>query len=170
MTGSPASASTTSRDEKAWRLQTPEAAALLDESERLGVPVLLQARVRHAGELAAIASERPGLVIVVDYLGAEAFRGDAGRDALDRLRVCGNVLFKLLSVLGDAPRQALDALYHYAWETLGPERVLLGSDFPYVRGHASYSEAIEWLCSIGVEASSDLTARRLWRLPSPSLP
>jgi predicted TIM-barrel fold metal-dependent hydrolase len=146
--------------------------ALLETASALATPLLVQPLLHQIEPVARLAESHPALTVVVDYLGPDAGHSDAGRAAVSRLARVPNVVLKLLSVPADSllpfPHRDLVSLYRAAIDQLGPGRILLGSDFPYVRSQLPYRAAIAWLRSDvcdddrAVLADADATARRLW--------
>jgi predicted TIM-barrel fold metal-dependent hydrolase len=134
------------------------------------VPVLLQPLASQAETLAELVRRWPTVTFVVDYLGFEGFHTPAGKRAIDLLATHANVYFKVLSVFSDSrvgyPHLDIAPLYEYAARAFGSARLLLGSDFPYVRQSSAYSQAIDWLVGLDFldSAVADASARALWSL------
>lgn len=159
-----------------WLLSGP-ARTLIEAASARGLPLLVQPLLHHIATVEQLAVSHPELTVIVDYLGPNASHDPAGVEAVRRLARVPNVVLKLLSVVGDSrwpyPHRDLVSLYRVAIESLGPDRVILGSDFPYVREQLPYADAIAWLRSevceddVALLARMDATAERLWWTRAP---
>jgi L-fuconolactonase len=116
------------------------------------------------------------MTIVIDYLGPDAFRGEAGVQALHRLGAVPSVWYKLLALGTDSqekwPFADLWPLYREAFESFGPGRLVYGTNFPHVYHSSTYAEGVRWLNELPFlddaarAAISDSSARTLWGLPA----
>src|SRR2546428_290721 len=72
--------------------------------------------------------------------------------ALELLSRQPNTWYKLLSIGHDSrgpyPFRDLWLLYQRAVAWLGPQRIVFGTDFPYVRDACPYAAAIDWLSEL----------------------
>lgn len=162
---------------------------LTDEAFRKGVArlsrhglaydILVYARqLRFAIDFAAALPEQR---FVLDHLGKPDIRAgefDAWRRDLDRMAALPHVYAKLSGLVTEADWQAwtIEDLHRYvnaALDSFGPERLMIGSDWPVCTVAASYSAALDVVRS-AVAARPDAdrravlggTARRFWSLPT----
>jgi predicted TIM-barrel fold metal-dependent hydrolase len=158
-------------DDPSWVLAS-EHAGLFEEARSLGVSVSLQIQPRHAGTVLDLARRHQHVTFVVDYLGPMALLDGTGAQALEYLASRPNIWFKLLAVGPDSkesyPFADLWPAYQRGLDAFGPERVIFGTDFPYIRSVCPYSSAVEWLAQLPFlgatekEAVGDTNARRLF--------
>jgi L-fuconolactonase len=165
------------------RLRSGGFEPVFEAAERHGVPTFLfTPRLLHV--VAHIASEHPGLQLVVDHLGLaqpplmqpdpEPF-GDL--PALLALAQFENVAVKCSGVptLSSEPYPFADLWphLHQVLEAFGVERVMWGSDITRVQGMHTYEEAIGYIrdtAEISAREKAALlgqTLRRLLRWPAP---
>jgi predicted TIM-barrel fold metal-dependent hydrolase len=121
-----------------------------------------------------LAAREPELVLVVDYLGSDAFHDGSGVRALDLLGGRPNVWFKVIASGPDSresyPFRDLWPMYERAVERFGPDRTVFGTDFPHVRRACTYQQAIAWLAKLpfldhnAVIALADVSPSVLWGL------
>lgn len=136
---------------------------LYDELATQGATVFVLAKPEQYSTLATLASAHPDVSFVLEHMGWP----DQGTTAIDEpwtdieaLAEYDNVYVKVSSV----PRTSDDAWpYETAGEFVrnllswfGPERLLLGSDYPWLDDWASYRECLSW-----IEAAEYLSARDL---------
>ena len=133
---------------------------------------------RHLGQAAMIAERVPELVVVVDHLGKPPRNDTAAMELWERqLREVAshdNTVAKVsgLGLAGAAyAADALRPVWDVALEAFGPDRLMLGSDWPVSLLHAPYAETVGVLADLVGELSepeqADLwsgTATRTYRL------
>lgn len=113
--------------------------------------------------LASLAADNPGVDYVVEHLGWPD-EGTAPEEGswtdVERLAQYDNVYVKLSSVpavSGEVwPYEDVEAYVRPLLEWFGPERLMLGSDYPWLDSVASMDECLSW-----VEAADYLSARDL---------
>ncbi|WP_084960162.1 amidohydrolase family protein [Thermoactinospora rubra] len=131
-----------------------------------GLACDLVVRAHQLPACAAAAAATPGTAFVLDHLGKP--RIDAGglaewRELVAPLAACPNVSAKLSGLLTEAgpgwTGEAVRPFVEEALELFGPERLMIGSDWPVCELVASYRQALEVMgeCLAGV--SGDERAR-----------
>jgi L-fuconolactonase len=160
---------------------------LLDERFRRGVArlarhglaydILIYARQMPAA--ISFAAALPEIRLVLDHLGKPDIRQrgfDSWRRDLDRMALLPNVYAKLSGLVTEADwnRWTIDDLRRYvnaAIEAFGPDRVMIGSDWPVCTVAAEYDHVIEIVRGAIDERSVSEqdsifggTARRFWGL------
>ena len=162
-----------------------------DEAFRRGVAVL----ERHglAYDILVYARQLPGAIrfaaalpetrLVLDHLGKPDIRADAfdgWRRDLDQLAAFPNVCAKISGLVTEADwrRWSVEDLHRYinaALDSFGPERLMIGSDWPVCTVAAGYGAVLDVVRTAvtGVSWSARTavfggTARRFWNLPDPS--
>lgn len=145
----------------------------------LAYDILVYARQLHAA--IDFAAALPGQRFVLDHLGKPDIRGggfDAWRRDLDRMAALPNVCAKLSGLVTEADWRAwtIEDLHRYvnaALDSFGPERLMIGSDWPVCTVAAGYSAALDVVRSaIAARPEADRravlggTARRFWNLPT----
>jgi L-fuconolactonase len=147
--------------------------------ETAGLVFDLLVRTRELPAATRLARAHPGLRLVLDHLArppiASGDLADWGR-ALLTLAECPNVNAKLSGLVGQAARHtwSIDDLRHaveLAVDAFGPERLMLGSDWPICLLAGTYSDAvasIRFLISeLPAHDQADImggTAARVYRL------
>jgi L-fuconolactonase len=159
----------------AWGLEAGPGRILAAAAE-LGIAVELQTHPTHVDTIVELARRYPSITMIVDYLGADAFRTRAAIEAVRRIAEVPSTAFKLLSLSQDSheayPFGDLVPLLQAAAKSFGTERLVLGTDFPHVRLRSSYAESIGWLSGLpflppSAEARIDDTARAFFALEPP---
>lgn len=120
-----------------WADVPPGAAALLPVLADHGVALELNLHAGAVRTAAELAERHPGLVVVLDHLGnpPNVAREDPGawlRD-LDSVRHQPGVVVKISGLLtqqAGAPAADVDALVAAALDAAGPDRCMIGSDWP----------------------------------------
>lgn len=136
---------------------------LYDELATQNGTVFVLAKPQQYATLATLASTHPDVLFVVEHMGWPDEETDASDELWTDIQLLAeydNVYVKVSSI----PRTSGDAWpYETAGEFLrkllswfGPERLLLGSDYPWLDDWASYRECLSW-----VEAADYLSARDL---------
>lgn len=127
----------------------PEAheVALLPVLDKLGITLDLNLLTDALGTAAELAERHPGLTIVVDHLGNP---GSGDLDGWERqLRLAAarpSVLLKISGLLtqqSGAPRTQVAALAERAVAAFGPERCLVGSDWPICLPRGTRAESLD---------------------------
>jgi L-fuconolactonase len=139
-------------------LTKPSVSRGLDALESAGLSFDLVVRAEQLADAAKIAGEHPGLTFVLDHLGKPALRSEdisGWESALWVLAKLPNVFAKVSGLtmeaewdnwnVGDLERAVTVAL-----ESLGPQRLMFGSDWPLVEVCGGYGS---W-----IDAALDLTS------------
>jgi predicted TIM-barrel fold metal-dependent hydrolase len=147
---------------------------ILEVAAELAVPVQLQLVPAQTDAVCELTRRFETVTFVADYLGLDAFHDGTGITAAERLAAQPNTVFKLLSVSQDShdafPWNDLLPLYERAFAAFGPQRVIFGTDFPYVRVRSSYGESVRWVDTLSFlspatrEAVVDGNAREVFGL------
>jgi predicted TIM-barrel fold metal-dependent hydrolase len=118
-------------------------------AQELEVSVSFQMRPTQAADVTELAERYPGLRVVADYLGHDAFRDSSGLAALEQLATRSNIWLKVIASGPDSlepyPFADLWPLYEQAVASFGPKRLVFGTDFPHVLKSCTYEQAIGWL-------------------------
>jgi len=128
-------------------LRTPSVSRGLKELDAAGLSFDLVVTPGQLADCAAVASEHPGLTLVLDHLGKPSLRSENISEWETALRVLAefpNVYAKLSGLtmeadweswtVGDIERAAVIAL-----DCFGPKRLMFGSDWPLVELCGGYS-------------------------------
>jgi L-fuconolactonase len=107
----------------------------------------------------------PRTTFVLDHLGKPAVAGgrdDRWRDDLARLAACGNVVCKLSGLSTEAPpdmpTSELRPYLEYGLEVFGPERCMIGSDWPVLTLRTTVKRWFDIACDVVGELSPDAQA------------
>ncbi len=140
----------------------------------MGLAVTMHMEVEHAPVVVQLAKRHASNSFLVEYLGAEVYRGADHGPILDQLAAVPNVLFKLLCAAEDSrkpyPFSDIAAFYTEVLSRFGAGRAVFGSDFPGVRSVCSYREAMGWLQHFPQLADGDRrlilgeNPARIWRV------
>jgi L-fuconolactonase len=158
-------------EEPRWLL---EQHALWDAVEELRVSVSFQVRPEHVGPIALLAARRPGLTLLVDYLGTEAYHDMRTVDRLKVLLDRANIYLKLLAVGQDSsepyPFTDLWAVAEGIVELMSPDRLVFGTDYPIVLAATDYRRASHWpeelpFLEAAARERMDANAARIWAFP-----
>ena len=129
------------------------------------------------------AAALPGPRLVLDHLGKPDIRAgafDSWRRDLDRLAALPNVVAKVSGLVTEADwqRWRVEDLHRYigaALDSFGPDRLMIGSDWPVCTVAAGYAAVLDIVRAAlasrtAAERQAVLggTARRLWNLPDVS--
>jgi L-fuconolactonase len=129
------------------------------------------------------AAALPGSRLVLDHLGKPDIRAgafDSWRRDLDQLAACPNVCAKISGLVTEADWERWRAgdLHRYigaALDSFGPERLMIGSDWPVCTVAAGYTDVLDVARTAVAGLSPDAraavlggTARRFWNLPEVS--
>lgn len=110
--------------------------------------------------LAALLERAPGLVVVLDHLGKppidagiDSSDGRRWSDALDRLAERPGTFVKLSGMTAessdpDAFRRNADAFLAYAYSAFGPERTMIGSDWPVSASFGIGGSFADWIARV----------------------
>ena len=163
--------------------------ALLDSLRVLGDTSLAvdipDAWPRLSPALARAAREAPGTTFVLDHAGKPPFGDRAAwprwEAELRALAANPNVVIKLSGLFGGsgsttpATATELARVVGLVREIAGPDRIMIGSDWPMVRGSASYADTLARLRGLledwtdaEVSAALTRTANTVYRPPSPA--
>ncbi|MEX0697082.1 MAG: amidohydrolase family protein [Dongiaceae bacterium] len=155
-----------------WLL-APEQETFWRTIESSSLSVSMHMELDHAPLLVALAERYPHTTFLVEYLGAQVYRGGNHAPILDRLASLPNILFKLICAAEDSqgpyPFADIIAFYTAVLARFGVRRVVLGSDFPGVRSVCAYADAMGWLQKFPQLSDADRrqvlggTPARIWR-------
>ena len=162
-----------------WR--TPTSFASVVNRHGLAYDILVYARQLPAA--IRFATALPGSRLVLDHLGKPDIRAgafDRWRRDLDQLAARPNVCAKISGLVTEADWERWTAgdLHRYisaALDSFGPERLMIGSDWPVCTVAAGYAEvldiartAVAGLSPAARAAVLGGTARRFWNFPDVS--
>lgn len=159
-----------------------------DEAFRRGVAVLehhglaydILVYARQLPAAIRFAAALPGTRLVLDHLGKPDIRGggfDRWRRDLERLVALPNVCAKLSGLVTEADWRhwSVEDLHRYinaALDSFGPDRLMIGSDWPVCTVAASYGAVLDVVRTAMTGLNPDAraavlggTARRFWNLP-----
>lgn len=139
---------------------------------------------RHLGATARLARELPGLTVVLDHLGKPPLADSAAMDAWrSDFRELGRLPNTVAKVSGlhlpgvEYSADSLRPLFDEALEAFGPDRLMIGSDWPVSTLGAPYGRTLdvllELISSLSVpeqDAVLEATAIRTYGLPVTPLP
>ncbi|WP_050032048.1 amidohydrolase family protein [Halorubrum halophilum] len=136
---------------------------LYDELAAQDAAVFVLAKPGQYSTLATLAAANPDVTFVLEHMGwpDEGMGSDeAPWTDIETLAEHGNVYVKVSSIpraSGDAwPYETAGMFIRKLLSWFGPERLMLGSDYPWLDDWASYRECLSW-----VEAAEYLSARDL---------
>lgn len=168
------------RPDDAWLL-TPAAREGLDVLTRSGLPLdIVTANAAHLQHVPAVSEAHPELRMVLDHLGKPPLGEDLGPWRRDLAAAAENPrLHAKISGLyagdGPVPRSLLAPVVDWALECFGPERLMLGSDWPIAETAGGYGSTWDGIVrAIGSLAAGDQerirsgTAREFYALRAPS--
>lgn len=132
-----------------------------EEAAALDTAVFIFPKAEQLPMIAEIAEEHPGVQLVVDHM---AFPDETTAPdetpwtAFESVAECENVAVKVSSLPRSAEREwPYEDLHSYVRalvEWFGSERLMLGSDYPWMDDWASYEDCLSW-----IEEASFLSAR-----------
>ena len=146
---------------------------------RRGLPYDILVYARQLAAAIDFAAALPEARLVLDHLGKPDIRAggfDGWRGDLDRLAALPNVCAKLSGLVTEADwnRWTIEDLHRYinaALDSFGPERLMIGSDWPVCTVAGGYGEVLDVVrtaISGRPQAERDAvlgnTARRFWNL------
>jgi L-fuconolactonase len=150
----------------------PEVSVLLKAANDLAIPVEFQIDLAHVPAIIRLARASPSLCIVLEYLGSNSLRGEAGRRALATLGDCPAIHLKVLMAAEESarpwPHDDLWPFYRHALEVFGAERMMFGTAWPSQRNQINYPRAWQWLAgwpflsARQLDLLHDGTARRVF--------
>lgn len=156
-----------------WLLE-PGRGGLWQAARDTGASVAFQMRPDQTDLVIRVAGSQPDIAFIADYLGAEAYHDGSGATAIGRLARTPNIWHKLLAVGQDSrmpyPFRDLWPVSQRAVEAFGPDRLVLGTDFPHVCDRCTYAQAATWLNELPFLEPrqrvqiAETNARKLWRL------
>jgi predicted TIM-barrel fold metal-dependent hydrolase len=157
-------------EDASWVLE-PAQIGLWEAAAELSASVSVQCRPAHAAVVKKLAHRRPDIHFVIDFLGQGTTDHEAA-DAVESFSDEENVYYKLIAV-GQVSSESYPfrdrwPFFDAAVNAFGPNRLLLGSDFPHVRSACSYGEAMGFLDVLPFIDDSarsviaDETAHQLW--------
>jgi L-fuconolactonase len=153
----------TELDRTAEWIASPELAPVWEELARDDAAIFIFPKAEQLGLIGELASRYPDVTIVVDHMAwpDEQTRPDEPPwTDFKAVAEASNTYVKVSSL----PRSAAEPwpyadLHDYIRQLLewfGPERLMLGSDYPWMDSWGSYEECLNW-----VEAASFISARDL---------
>ncbi|GAA2856830.1 amidohydrolase family protein [Streptosporangium fragile] len=152
-----------------WDATPPSARAVVPVLAELGVA--LELNLQHAAVQAAaeVAARHPALTVIIDHLGNPANLGTAGpgewREQVRRAARVPNVILKISGLLTQqhgVPEEQVADLVAYAVEAFGPDRCVVGSDWPICLPRGSRAESLR-LSRRGLSRLSDAERLRVLR-------
>nr|WP_230686884.1 amidohydrolase family protein [Catellatospora vulcania] len=130
-------------------LARPDVRGALRAIGAAGLTFDLVVRADQLPSVAAAVAATPNTMFVLDHLGKPRITADGlreWRDAVEPLSACDNVAAKLSGLLTEAgPDWTVEAIVPFvetALELFGPDRLLIGSDWPVCELVASYADAL----------------------------
>lgn len=151
--------------------------------ERHGLAYDILVYARQLPAAIRFAAALPGRRLVLDHLGKPDIRAgafDGWRRDLDQLAAFPNVCAKISGLVTEADWQCwtVEDLHRYinaALDSFGPERLMIGSDWPVCTVAAGYGAVLDVVqtavTGLGPDARTAVlggTARRFWNLPDVS--
>src|SRR5579864_700971 len=136
---------------------------------------------KHLPVAAEFVERFPGQRFVLDHLAKPPIKSgniDSWAEGISRLATFPNVFCKLSGLVTEADWQHWDAhqiipFLDVALESFGPDRLMIGSDWPVCLVAASYSKAVDVIKSYLLEKKPECqdrvfggNAQRFWRLPT----
>lgn len=132
-----------------------------EEAAALDTTVFIFPKAAQLPMIKTIAEEHPTVQIVVDHMAFpdETTASDTTPwNAFESVAECENVAVKVSSLPRSAEREwpydDLHSYVHNLIEWFGPERLMLGSDYPWMNDWARYEDCLSW-----IEETSFLSAR-----------
>ncbi|MFC6614488.1 amidohydrolase family protein [Halopenitus salinus] len=146
-----------------WILD-PELEPAWSEAARQDAAVFIFPKAEQLSMIGTLADRHPDVTIVVDHMAYPDERTDPSEEPwtdFETLAEHPNVAVKVSSL----PRSSETGWpYEDLWEYLrrllewfGPERLMLGSDYPWMDGWASYEECLNWIEEVTFLSSRDLS-------------
>ncbi|WP_245851195.1 amidohydrolase family protein [Brachybacterium vulturis] len=155
-------------------LDRPEVARSLDLLAEAGLPLdVPDAFERHMEQVVRVARRHPGLTVVLDHLGKPPLGDDEAmarwRAQLEAIAACPNVVAKV-SGLATSGNGDFAAAADLALALFGPERLMIGSDWPIAPQHLDLGSGFAPLLAhvrswaqADVRALTQGTAARVYR-------
>lgn len=144
-------------------ITSPELKPVWDELARSDTTLFILPKAEQLGMITDLAADHPGVQIVVDHMGWPDKTTDPDEMpwvAFRRLSEQDNVYVKLSSLPRSAeqpwPYSDLHGYVRNLIEWFGPERLMIGSDYPWMDRWGSYEECLFW-----IEETEFLSARDL---------
>lgn len=114
------------------------------------MPLCLQIAGPHASIVSRLAARRPGLPIIVEYMGSEVFQTERPDEtSAATLAEPSNVYLKALMAPEESrrpwPHEDLFPFYRWALSAFGAERLMFGSQYPTCRTFHRYAQAMDWV-------------------------
>ncbi|MFI9596690.1 amidohydrolase family protein [Nonomuraea sp. NPDC052265] len=164
-----------------WEATPASARALVPVLAELGVALELNLHAAAVGVAAEVAARHPALTVIVDHLGnpPNLLAADPGewREHVRRAARTPNVIMKISGLLTQqhgAPPGRVAGLVTHVIEAFGPDRCVVGSDWPIClpRGSRAESLRLATLGLAGLTAGERVrvlrtTAERAYRLAPP---
>lgn len=150
-------------DRRADWIAADELDPLYDELARQDASVFVLAKPEQFGLLASLAETYPDVQFVVEHMGwpDEGTTPDSEPwTDIEALAARENVLVKVSSIprtaTDDFPYEGVEGYVTALLDWFGPERLVLGSDYPWLDEMATYEESLRW-----AERADFLSARDL---------
>lgn len=146
--------------------------ALMQKAGQINVPVALFAQPQHLADVDALLSLYPSTTVLLDHFGFASTDQDKEKVAQmgsrhSQLFVKTSAWFRLSQEAW--PHRDLSPYIHTLLHTFGPERMVFGSDYPFVKDQYNYHRA--WKVLDEIEISDEHkswvqggTATRLYNL------
>ncbi|WP_341953623.1 amidohydrolase family protein [Salinibacterium sp. TMP30] len=135
-------------DDDAW-ITRPSVFSSLKELARVGLSFDLLCNPRHLEYAVPVLKRVPELRVVVDHLAKPDYRNldDDWRKWMGRLAAMPNVACKVAGLVSEAGTSWRNADFtshiDVVLDQFGPDRLMIGTDWPVLNGVASYTEVVE---------------------------
>ncbi|MFA9518566.1 amidohydrolase [Halopenitus sp. H-Gu1] len=134
------------------------------EAARQETSVFIFPKAEQISMIETLAQRHPDVTIVVDHMAYPDDRTDPTTEPwtdFEALAEHANVAVKVSSLPRSSetgwPYEDLWEYLRYLLEWFGPERLLLGSDYPWMDDWASYEECLNWIEEVTFLSARDLS-------------
>jgi predicted TIM-barrel fold metal-dependent hydrolase len=171
-------------DRNSTWLSDPRTFPLWEKAAELGASICILSHIEQLRMLQAPVERFPTVPVIVDHMGwpplEEGPDGESIQHLL-RLSRLPSVHVKItdpwaISREEEFPFRRAEPIFRKVFETFGPERCLWGTDWPLVRDHGGYANAMRlythewsWLTDQDREWIMDRTIRKLYPRPFASI-
>ena len=134
-----------------------------DELDRQDAAMFVFPKARQLSLVATLAERHLTVPVVIDHMAwpdDETTPDDAPWTDFERVADCGNTYVKVSSLPRSAdepwPYPDLHDYVRNLLEWFGPERLMLGSDYPWMDNWASYDQCLSWVEEVEFLSARDL--------------